>query len=89
MNKQFTNSVRSFAELGAMMGIEPKRIKEPAKKVCKKCGAFMERIPGTNTWACNGTIKEKDKSGKVVRERPCTNYIVECIVEPSAVTIPA
>lgn len=69
--------VKSFAELGAIMGIKPKVAEEKNKKVCKKCDAIMEKVSGTNVWICHGTIQEKNKDGKVIRERPCGNFAME------------
>lgn len=88
MNK-FTRTVHSFAELGDIMGVKPKQSKEPCKKVCKKCGAFMDRVPGTNIWVCHGTLKEKNDAGEVIRERPCTNFVLERTTDPIPVAHPA
>lgn len=88
--KKFNRVVRSFAELGAIMGISPKKSEDhPKKKVCHKCGALMKQVPGTNAWVCNGTIKEKDKDGKVIKERACNNYTMERVSPPVPVAHPA
>lgn len=46
----------NFKELGAFMGIDAKQASDKARK-CRKCGAVMRHLDGTNVDICPG-IKE-------------------------------
>lgn len=57
----------SFAELGAAMHIAPKPRKERVFN-CRKCGAPMRRVTGTNVYFCTGTASDGS---------PCTNRMLQ------------
>lgn len=59
-------TLNSLAELGKVFHIQPKPRKEK-RFYCRKCGALMEHVKGTNVYLCNGTNSEGE---------PCTNRLL-------------
>ncbi len=64
----------SFASLGTALGFKAMERPAPERKNCRRCGAPMRQIPGTNIWVCDGTIEEK--VDKQVRQKPCGNRVI-------------
>lgn len=60
----------SFEELARHQGISPTEPKARKPKTCRKCGAVLREIPGTNVMVCDG----KDKDGK-----PCGNRVMKSV----------
>lgn len=56
----------NLADLGRAFNIAPKEPKERSYS-CRKCGAKMRRVDGTNVYFCTG----KDDEGN-----PCTNRMI-------------
>lgn len=60
----------SFEELGRYKGITPTEPKPKRAKTCRKCGAVLREIPGTNVMICDGA----DEDGK-----PCGNRVLKSV----------
>lgn len=58
----------SFEELARHQGITSTEPKTQKSKTCRKCGAVLREIPGTNVMVCDG----KDSEGK-----PCGNKVLK------------
>lgn len=58
----------SFSALGKALHITQPDAPTPKEKKCRKCGAVMTQIPGTNVALCPGMVKDKDGN-----EKPCGN----------------
>lgn len=68
----------SFQELAASRGIFPPA---PTHKdqTCRRCGAVLREIPGTNVMVCDGEIENKETKKK----EPCGNKILRSRVNPA------
>ena len=68
----------SFREFGASRGIhQPKPTSKP--QTCRRCGAVLREIPGTNVMVCDGEIENKETKKK----EPCGNRILRSRVNPA------
>lgn len=68
----------SFQELAASRGLHPpKPIHKP--QTCRRCGAVLREIPGTNVMVCDGEIENKETQKK----EPCGNRILRSRVNPA------
>ena len=68
----------SFQEFAASRGIFPPK---PIAKsqTCRKCGAVLRPVPGTNVMVCDGEIENKETKKK----EPCGNKILRSRVNPA------
>lgn len=53
----------SMSDLGAALGIKAHEPPTPRDKKCRKCGAVMQQLPGTNVWLCPGTTDDGKPCG--------------------------
>ena len=60
----------SFEEYGRHKGISPAEPKAKKPRTCRKCGAVLREIPGTNVMLCDGTGED----GK-----PCGNRVLRSV----------
>lgn len=59
----------SFEELGRYKGIRPPVFRQKRDKTCRKCGAVLREIPGTNVLICDGVGEDGKPCGNRVLNR--------------------
>lgn len=67
----------SLSEFGYALGFKPSEQPTPRSVKCKKCGAIMRHIPGTNVWLCDAMV-EKEKNG-TKQTVPCGNRMLASV----------
>lgn len=68
----------SFREFAASRGIRPPEPKTRKTQTCRRCGAALREIPGTNVMICPGEVKNP-QTGK---SEPCGNRILRSRINP-------
>ena len=69
----------SFEEYGHHKGISPAQPKTKKPQTCRKCGAVLREITGTNVMVCDGEVKNPETQ----KVEPCGNKILRNRVNPS------
>lgn len=64
----------SLNDLGSALGFKPSEQPTPKSMKCRKCGAVMRQIPGTNVWVCDGMV-EQETAG-VKKQVACGNRAI-------------
>ena len=62
----------SFQEFAAAKGIHQTKPIPAKPQTCRRCGAVLRQIPGTNVMVCDGKIKN-EQTGKM---ESCGNQIL-------------
>ena len=61
----------SFQEFAASRGIFPPK-PTVESQTCRRCGAVLRAIPGTNVMVCDGEVENKETK----KMEPCGNKIL-------------
>lgn len=61
----------SLSCLGDALGIKPTEQPTPKSMKCRKCGAVMRNISGTNVWVCDNMVEQGEGDAK--KTVPCGN----------------
>lgn len=56
--------------------LKPRKARPAKINKCRKCGANMVILEGTNVMVCTGDIEIKDATGSVTSTIPCTNRVI-------------
>lgn len=54
----------SFNDLGSALGFKAAEQPTPKAMKCRKCGAIMRNIPGTNIWVCDAMVEKGEGDKK-------------------------
>lgn len=66
----------NLSDLGRALGIKPSEPHTPKSMKCRKCGAVMRRVEGTNVYFCDALVKVEDETTGIKSQKVCGHRFI-------------
>lgn len=62
--------------MGRALGIKPSEPPTPKSVKCRKCGATMRRVEGTNVYFCDALVEVEDENTGIKSQKVCGHRFI-------------
>lgn len=66
----------ALSDLGSALGIKSSEPPTPKSVKCRKCGAAMRRVEGTNVYFCGALVEVEDENTGVKSKKVCGHRFI-------------